>query len=101
MENRDVFNITWQGIEIEITCSKPAYLSSYRKIYGYEMLHIEVRSTLPLSITETGYKSIFVTEPELAGRSGSLKYVTSFIDAEEKSKKWRNSLENSRQFNLF
>jgi len=101
MENKDVFNITWQGIEIEITCSKPVYLSSHRKIYGYGMLHIEVKSTLPLPITETGYKSIFISEPELAGKGGSLKYVTSFIDAEAKSEKWKNSLENSRQFNLF
>ncbi len=50
---------------------------------------------------ETGYKSIFISEPELAGKGGSLKYVTSFIDAEAKSEKWKNCLENSRQFNLF
>jgi len=101
MENKDVFNITWQGIDIEIACSKPAYLSSHRKIYGYEMLHIEVRSALPLPITETGYKSIFISEPELAGKGGSLKYVTSFIDEEAKSEKWKNCQQSSRQFNLF
>ncbi len=101
MENRDVFNITWQGIEIEITCSKPNYLSSYREIYGYEMLHIEVRSASVLPITETGYKSIFIAEPELAGKGGSLKYVTSYLDEKAKSPKWRNCHESSRQFNLF
>ena len=101
MENRDVFNITWQGIDIEITCSKPDYLSSYREIYGYEMLHIEVRSALPLPITETGYKSIFIAESELADKGGSLKYVTSYIEEMTKSKKGQNCLEDSRQFNLF
>ena len=105
MENRDVFNITWQGIEIEIVCYEPDYMRSHREIYGCGVFHIEVRSLCPerasLPITETGYKSIFIAESELAGKGGSLKYVTNYIDAEAKSEKWRNSLENSRQFNLF
>ncbi len=101
MENREVFNITWEGIEIEITCYEPNYTKSYKEIYGHKMLHIEVKSALPLPITETGYKSIFISEPELARHSGSLKYVTSYIDGQAKSKEWCNSLENSRQFNLF
>jgi hypothetical protein len=67
--------------------------------------HIEVRSlcpeNAPLPITETGYKSIFIAESELAGYGGSLKYVTSYIEQEAKSKKWRNCQESSRQFNLF
>ncbi len=87
MENTEVFNITWQGIDIEISCCEPSYMKSHRKIYGYEMLHIEVRSALPLPITETGYKSIFIAEPELAGKGGSLKYVASYIDHKAKSKK--------------
>ncbi len=101
MENREVFNITWQGIEIEITCCEPHYMKSHRAIYGYSMLHIEVKSALPLPITETGYKSIFISEPELTEHGGSLKYVTSYIDGQAKSKEWKDSQENSRQFNLF
>ena len=105
MENKDVFNITWEGIEIEITCNEPDYMKSHREIYGYRILHIEVKSLdpekAPLPITETGYKSIFIAEPELAGKGGSLKYVTSYIDHEAKSEKWKNCQKNSRQFNLF
>ncbi|MBL4583634.1 MAG: hypothetical protein JKX83_03355 [Pseudomonadales bacterium] len=105
MENREVFNITWQGIEVEIVCREPAYMNSHRKFYGCGMFRIEIRSIspkrAPLPITETGYKSIFMTEPELAKQGGSLKYVTSYIEQEAKSKKWQKNLENSRQFNLF
>ncbi len=105
MENREVFNITWQGIDIEITCYEPHYMKSHRNIYGFGMFHIEVKSIsperAPLPITETGYKSIFIAEPELAGKGGSLKYVTSYIDQVAKSEKWRNCQKNSRQFNLF
>ncbi len=105
MENREVFNVTWQGIDIEISCCEPSYMKSHREIYGYGMLHIEVRSIspqkAPLPITETGYKSIFIAEPDLARQGGSLKYVTSYIDDQAKSQEWSNSLENSRQFNLF
>ncbi len=70
MENREVFNITWQGINIEISCCEPSYMKSHREIYGYGMPHIEVKSAQPLPITETGYKSIFIAEPELAGKGG-------------------------------
>jgi len=101
MENKDVFNITWEGIDIEIVCYEPNYTKSHREIYGYAMFHIEVRSEQPLPITETGYKSIFIAEPELARQGGSLKYVTSYIDEMAKSEKWKNCLKNSRQFNLF
>jgi len=105
MENKDVFNITWQGINIEISCCEPSYMKSHRDIYGYVMLHIEVKSIspekAPLPITETGYKSIFIAQPDLAGKGGALKYVTSYLDEKAKSKKWRNCQKNSRQFNLF
>ena len=61
-ENRHVFNITWQGVEIEITCCEPDYMSSHREIYGSGMFHLEVRilcpERAPLPITETGYKWI-------------------------------------------
>lgn len=79
MENRDVFNITWQGIDIDITCVIPDYMSSHFEINGYEMHHIVVKSSLPLPIIEAGYKSIFVTAPDLAGQGGVLKYITSYI----------------------
>lgn len=105
MENKDVFIVTWEGIEIEITCNEPDYMKSHREIYGYGMFHIEVRSIspekAPLPITESGYKSIFISEPELAEYGGALKYVTSYIDHEAKSKEWRNCQQNSRQFSLF
>jgi hypothetical protein len=105
MENKDFFNITWQGIEIEIVCYEPTYMKIHREIYGCGMFHIEVRSLCPerapLPITESGYLSIFITESELAGKGGSLKCVTSYIEEKAKSKKWKNSQENVRQFNLF
>jgi len=105
MKNKDVFKNTWQGVDIEITCDVPNYISSYRKIYGYEMHHIEVRSispeNAPLPITETGYRSIFITEPELSANGGVLKYMTNYIEQEAKSKKWIAQQEKSRQFTLF
>ena len=55
----------------------------------------------PLPITETGYRSIFITEPELSSNGGVLKYVTSYIEQEAKSKKWITQQEKSRQFSLF
>ena len=62
---------------------------SHREIYGYGMFHIEVRSVSPekspLPITETGYKSIFITESDLVSHGGALQYVTSYMEEEAKS----------------
>lgn len=49
----------------------------------------------------TGYKPIFITEPELAGKGGSLKYVTSYIEEEAKSPKWLDLQVKANQYQLF
>jgi len=104
MENREVFNITWEGIEIEIGYI-PSYCEAYRKYQGVDLSHVEVRSikprNVPIPITETGYRSMWIRAPQLATYGGVVEYVTSYIQEEAKSQEWRDYQQNSRQFNLF
>ncbi len=104
MKDKDVFTMTWHGIDIEIV-SIPNYAEVFRKIYGYMMSHIEVRSVFSqcaqLPITETGYRSIFITEPDLAERGGVKEYVLSLLDEGAKRKDWLIVAEESRQYQLF
>lgn len=99
----EVQTIPWRGISIQINVCKP--FPSYRKTYGYDMYHIEVRSILPekapLPITETGYLSIWLPEPQLEEFGGALAYVTAFLDHKAKSMQWRQQEESAKQYQLF
>jgi len=104
MRNREVFNITWGGIEIEIGYI-PSYCEAYKKYQGVDLSHIEVRSikprNVPIPITETGYRSMWVRAPQLAEHGGAVEYVTAFLDEEAKGKDWKETQEASRQYQLF
>jgi hypothetical protein len=69
------------------------------------MIHIEVRTIEPLEapipITDTGYKSIFIPEPELTQYGGAVKYIMACIESESKTKEWKSNVENQRQLMLF
>lgn len=83
MNNKDVFTLTWCNIDIEVV-----YVAndseSFKRIHGYAMSHVEITSVFPkgapLPITETGYRSIFMTEPELALYGGAKELVLSMLE---------------------
>jgi len=103
MHNMEVQTFFWQGIKIELKVSVP--YSCYRKTYGHDMYHIEVSSIeperAPLPISETGYRSIWLQEPQLEEFSGALAYVTEFLNHEAKSNEWKQQHEETRQYQLF
>ena len=94
---------SWREIQIELKVSAP--YPYYRKIYGHDMCHIEVRSIeperAPLPISDTGYRSIWLQEPLLDEFGGALSYVTEFLEHESKSKQWEQQPEAGRQYQLF
>jgi len=99
----DIQTFSWCGIKIELKVSVP--FRSYHEVYGYDMYHIEVRSVEPervsLPITETGYRSIWLAEPQLEEFGGALVYVTKLLEHEGKSKRWGQQQETARQYQLF
>ena len=105
MNNKDVYNITWQGIDIQITVEIPDYLKITEEFDGYKTFHIEVETISPLKtplpITETGYKSIFIPEPELSEYGGVVEYILDNINNEARSTEWKEKCERARQYALF
>jgi hypothetical protein len=86
--------IEWRGIGIQ--------LEFHANRWNVAVDHIEIRSdnSVPLPITETGYKSHFlsagqVTEETLADQ------VTAWLDDEAQSDAWKRYEEASRQLSLF
>ncbi|MCI5091191.1 hypothetical protein [Phaeodactylibacter sp.] len=86
------YGIWWEGIDIEITY-KPKWVALYD--------HIEVRARQPLPITETGYRSIFLTETEITEAGGAVELVKYLLEKDADSTDWQQYKEESRQETLF
>ena len=55
----------------------------------------------PLPITETGYRSQFVSPLELANDGGPVVFVTAWLDREAKGKDWQQRQAARQQGDLF
>lgn len=86
------YKIVWEGISVEIA-HKPKWAAMYD--------HIEVRAAQPLPITETGYRSIFVTDLEVKEEEGAVNLVIAYLNKEALSQEWKNYLTESSQQSLF
>lgn len=86
------YKLEWQGIPVTILY-KPKYLTV--------MAHIEVRAEQPIPITETGYRSIFITEEEVEECGSAVDLVKALLDESAASNDWKVYAEASRQESLF
>lgn len=97
------YAITWtnpltnETVKIRITHARD-YLST-----GSD--HIEVESIAPrkapLPITETGYRSHFLSPLELMNAGGPVTFVTSWIEQESQGKAWSKAATAKQQGDLF
>lgn len=76
--------ITWRGVRIEITYTPNAF--------GM-VDHIELRSKgrAPLPVTETGYRSHFMSKGTVSEHGGAVAFVTEWLDHEAARTGWRGA----------
>lgn len=101
--HRSRYEIDWRDpvsaetVRIRITHSRD-YLSQ-----GSD--HVEVESIrparAPLPITETGYRSHFLSPLELMNAGGPVSFVTAWLDREAKGKDWQKKIAARQQGDLF
>lgn len=74
-------NITWRGIEIEITFTP--------KLFGL-VDHIELcsRQRVPLPVTETGYRSSHLPIGNVEAAGGAAAYAVAWLDYEAEECGW-------------
>jgi hypothetical protein len=76
-----------------------------RDYLGQSQDHIEVESIVPkkapLPITETGYRSHFVSPLELINDGGPVTFVTAWLDREAKGRDWQKRQAIRQQGDLF
>lgn len=95
------YSMIWRGIDI-IVVYTPDFLSSPGDQFRH--CHLEVMSEkpgLPLPITETGYKSLFLPGGSIDDADSPLAFVTRWLDHAAKSKTWKAAEQAMRQGSLF
>jgi hypothetical protein len=85
--------IEWRGITIAVTLEKQAFV---------DHLAIETLEPLraPLPITETGYRSHFVTKDSVELSGGPEEYVTAWLDSAARGQRWADQEAAIRQYAL-
>ena len=100
--NKARYEIDWRdlagtSVHVRITHS--------RDYLGQGQDHIEIESMAPkkapLPITETGYRSQFVSPLELVNDGGPVVYVTAWLDREAKGQEWQKRQSARQQGDLF
>ena len=101
--NKARYEIDWRdpatgnSLRIRVTHS--------RDYLGQGQDHIEIESfapkKAPLPITETGYRSQFLSPLELVNDGGPVVYVTAWLDREAKGKDWQKRQTVRQQGDLF
>lgn len=92
--------IVWRGIKATVV-----YTPDYHALPGDDShhSHVEVLTEprVPLPITETGYRSLFLPGGQVEDAGGATAFVTRWLDASSKSPEWRAAVAASRQGSLF
>ncbi len=96
MNNRREYITDWEGIVISIT---------HANKYCGVIEHLEIRSIDPpkalLPITETGYRSHFISEGTLDTYDSPLAYVLAWLEYEADKPEWKAQELAARQYTLF
>jgi len=86
-------SIVWDGIAVSISHT-PNWVNT-------EFHHIELRASERLPATETGYRSHFIHQDEIALFESVTAFVEQWLEAAAQSPEWIRFKEDSRQLSLF
>lgn len=93
MGEKTIVSFDWQGIPIDVSVEEN-WLNS-------DTCHMEVRAPEKLPITETGYRSHFLSPETMAEFETPEAYVRAWLDEAAQSKEWKAHWEARKQLSLF
>lgn len=77
----ETHNITWRGIEIEITFTP-------EKFGMVDHIELKAEGRHPLPVTETGYRSHFMPSGTVKAHGGAVAFVIAWLEHEAKCTRW-------------
>lgn len=92
---RETHAFDWHGIAVSVE-ARPDYL-------GMGVWHLEIRSVdgRPNPISETGYRSHFLSGSIVEEWGGVEPYVTAWLNAEAEKPAWKAAEQKRQQLTLF
>jgi hypothetical protein len=84
----------WRGVALEIAHMTCSYA-------GIDHIEIMSAGRVPLPITETGYKSLFIDPEPVTHAGGAEGFVLAWLDHEATSAAWKRYEAEDRQLSLF
>lgn len=97
-------SLEWRGVRLSVNY-EPDYLSSAARGLSFSISHLEIEVSspegAPLPVTETGYRSHFVTPGHVEDAGGPAPFVRRWLDEAARSPVWRRTEARWRQLDLF
>ena len=90
--------LEWRGVTIEVGY-EAAWLG--RDMAAHLELHVRSPEGAHLPVTDTGYRSHFLSKGTVEEAGGPAAYVTAWLDEAATSKSWRAGELARRQLSLF
>lgn len=90
----EFFTVVWDGITIEVEFSP-------HDIMNHEHLQLRVPSKHLIPVTDTGYRSEFLTKGTCEKHGGPKAYVHFWLDGAAKSTTYRKQKAQGQQLQLF
>ena len=92
------YKLDWQGLSLSVTYC-PDWMPALNDTEQGLVVHLEVRSDDrgPLPITETGYRSRFLSAADVDAAGGPVAYVRASLEYAAKDPAW----EERKQLSLF
>ena len=90
----------WKGIALRISWA-PQWFE--RPCVDCAVAHLEVRSETgePLPISQTGYRSHFLSREAVDAHGGPIQYVVAWLNHDAANHNWRKAVEKTTQLSLF
>lgn len=89
--------LQWRDVMLEV--------SYEREAIGDLVAHLQIHVLSPegaaIPVTETGYRSHFISSVYVEGAGGPVAYVREWLDAEANTSAWKKKEEAARQLSLF
>jgi len=86
----------WRGIGLEIR-----HCANWCAMVGMDHIELVSIERVPLPITQTGYKSHFISPERIAEIGTPVEYALAWLDHEAESAEWKKVEFEARQLSLF
>lgn len=88
----ETYEILWQDIPITLT---------YQAEWLGLCAHLQFKAGERLPITETGYKSIYLSAQAVVEAGGTIAFATGLLDESAESAEWKDYCQERQQLCLF